>query len=437
MLSLCEIVRQTIAGKRSPVETADWFLSQIEAGESRLHAWVEVNASGVRQAALDLEKRLRNGAPGGPLCGAPLGVKDIIDVAGLPTRAGSPLRRNAIAEQDADVVAMLRRADALFLGKTVTTEFAGFAPAETRNPWNLARTPGGSSSGSAAAVAAGMCVAALGSQTGGSITRPATYCGVAGMKPTFGRVSCQRVAPVSIHLDHVGPLARSVHDLEIIWRVIRQPNWQSTDHGQATTSFARPPKLGVFSTYFHSECSGAVRAATERAISLLQAGGAVVETIALPESFQDLHRLHRCIMAVGAAETHKNDFTRHPDQFGVHLASLIEEGLHTSGADFSAAREHQHRFRQKMETRFGEVDAFITPAANTTAPSIETTGDPAFNSPWSYSGQPTVSLPAGLAADGLPVALQLIGSWGADDRLLQIAKWCEKQLPPMEQPISN
>src|SRR5262245_19352757 len=194
-------------------QLVDRCLARIEEREDQLHAWVLVDAGGARAAADKLGEELARGVCRGPLHGIPIGVKDIIDVEGWPTRAGSPLREGHIARQDATVVARLRAAGAVLLGKTVTTEFACFDPPPTVNPWNHACTPGGSSSGSAAALATQMCLGALGSQTGGSITRPAAYCGVAGCKPTFGRVSRAGVVPISHHLDHVGPMGRRVSDL--------------------------------------------------------------------------------------------------------------------------------------------------------------------------------------------------------------------------------
>ena len=196
----------------SPLELVEDCLNRIARFEPRLSAWVVVDADAARDAARRMTGELAQGTTRGPLHGIPVAIKDIVDVAGFPTRAGSNLTDPEMVSEDATVVARLRRAGAIILGKTVTTEFACFDPSPTRNPWNLAHTPGGSSSGSAAAVATGMCAGAIASQTGGSITRPASYCGIAGVKPTFGRVSRGGVTPVSFHLDHVGVMARSAAD---------------------------------------------------------------------------------------------------------------------------------------------------------------------------------------------------------------------------------
>ncbi|MBI3836526.1 MAG: amidase, partial [Planctomycetia bacterium] len=219
-ISLVEAAAAIRRGDSTPLELVADCCTRINRFDSQVHAWVVVDASAAFQAAERLTRELADGWWRGPLHGIPLGIKDLVDVEGFPTRAGSPLTETAPARQDATVVARLRAAGAIILGKTVTTEFACFDPSPTRNSWNLANTPGGSSSGSAAALALSMCLGAIGSQTGGSITRPASYCGVAGCKPTFGRVSRSGVVPVSFHLDHVGPMARTAADCAVLLKAI-------------------------------------------------------------------------------------------------------------------------------------------------------------------------------------------------------------------------
>lgn len=220
--TIAKAAEQIRAREISPIDLVEYCLARIEQFDSRIHAWILVDADGAREQATRQQEMLDRGSELPPLAGIPIGIKDIIDVAGWPTKAGSPLRENHVATEDATLVRSLRSADAIILGKTVTTQFASFDPPPTRNPWNnLARTPGGSSSGSAAAVATEMCMAAIGSQTGGSIIRPASYCGVAGLKPTFGRVSLEGVVPLSEHLDHPGPIARSVRDLWAVYATIQ------------------------------------------------------------------------------------------------------------------------------------------------------------------------------------------------------------------------
>ncbi|HVX14652.1 MAG TPA: amidase [Pirellulales bacterium] len=431
------------AGRLSPLELVERCLGRIERFESRVKAWVLVDTDGAREAARCAGEELAAGRDRGVLHGIPIGLKDLVDVAGWPTLAGSRLRAGHRAEHDATIVTRLRNAGAVLLGKTVTTEFASFDPPPTRNPWNLEHTPGGSSSGSAAAVATGMCLAAIGSQTGGSITRPASFCGVAGCKPTFGRVSGHGIVPLSRHMDHVGPLARSVGGLAAVLRVIAGLDAADAatidvpvgDFSQACQA-GSPPRLGLVADAFFAGASDAVRAATRTAQERLSAAGARCDVIRLPEEFAAVTAHHRRMMAVEAAEYHESMFRQHSREYGPHIRMLIEEGLAASGVDYAHALVHRRQLQRDLLSSFGEFDALVTPATTTTAPEASSTGDPKFNSPWSYVGFPTISVPCGLAADGLPVSLQFVGRPFDEARLFGAAAWCESvlafdELPPL------
>ena len=420
-------------GKTAASKLLEQCLANIERFEPQVRAWVLVDADGAREAARRLDAELAQGRCRGPLHGAPIGIKDIVDVAGWPTKAGSRLRENdPPAERDAEIVARLRNAGAIILGKTVTTEFASFDPPPTRNPWNLSRTPGGSSSGSAAAVASGMCLAAIGTQTGGSITRPASYCGVAGCKPTWGRVSTTGIVPFSFHLDQPGPIARCAADLAAIVRTIAgydpsDPVCQNMP-AVADAGDGKPPKIGVLEEYFFETATDEVRGVARRAVERLQAAGMRAETVPLPKSFAEAHRGQRIVMAVDAAAYHQDNFPSRRDLFGPAIAQVLDEGRAAAVIDYSAALANQFRFRREMLAALDGFDALLTPATDKTAPGPETTGDPRFNSPWSYSGLPTVSIPCGLADEGQPVALQFIGRSFDESRLLAAAAWCERVL---------
>jgi len=397
------------AGRRTPMDLVDQCLDLIHRFEPRVRAWVSVDEAGARAAARRLGDELRAGRWRGPLHGIPLGIKDIVDVAGWPTRAGSPLREEHVAQSDATIIARLREAGAILLGKTVTTEFASFDPPPTQNPWDPERTPGGSSSGSAAAVALGMCLGAIGSQTGGSITRPASYCGVAGCKPTLGRVSSTGLVPLSYHLDHPGPIARTVGDLAAILAAIAGydaadavsvdlPNDIELAAGQVTTQFeGNGLRLGVLERYFMEVASPSVREAVRHSLDALRAAGATIATAPLPVSFADVHQHHRRIMAVEAAHEHRAIFPSRRVQFGPNIANLLDEGLAASAIDYAASLAHRQRFRREMLTVLNGFDALVTPATADTAPDKRTTGDPKFNSPWSHAGLPTVAFPCALA----------------------------------------
>ncbi len=424
-------------GTLTPNELLEECLSTIERLEPQVHAWVRVDVEGARSLAAQLTNELRQNQRRGPLHGVPIGIKDIVDVAGVPTEAGSPLRRNHLATTDAPIVARLRAAGAVILGKTVTTEYASFDPPVTRNPWDLARTPGGSSSGSAAGVAARMCPAAIGSQTGGSIVRPASFCGVAGFKPAWGTVPLAGIVPLSEHLDHPGPIARSVADLRLIHQVIadHEPptNWPDewlakSQQERDMFDSARVPVVGLIEDFFLTEASPGVRDATRAAVQKLAAAGASVQVIKLPASFAEVHRDHRRLMARGAADAHGELYRQHPTQFGRHIGELIAEGSRVTDAEVSAALNHQALFRHDLLAAFGACDVLITPSTVTVAPGLESTGDPRFNSPWSYSGLPTVSVPCGLADDGMPVSLQIVGKPWLVERLFGSSIWCERKL---------
>jgi aspartyl-tRNA(Asn)/glutamyl-tRNA(Gln) amidotransferase subunit A len=415
--NIAEASRQIRTGQLAPRELVAHCLSNIERQEGHLRAWVLVDSQGALAEAERLGELLSRGQWLGPLHGIPVGIKDIIDVASWPTRAGSPLRAQHHASQDAAVVRRLRQAGAILLGKTVTTEFASFDPPPTRNPCDATRTPGGSSSGSAAAVRAEMCLAALGSQTGGSIIRPAAYCGVCGLKPTYGMIDMEGVLPLSPRLDHLGHLARTVGDLAAVWEVLSSPGVMGRGVDEP------PPILRPLRDYFWHRSEHGVRDCIERLVQRF--GGPSLE---LPFGFEDIHRHHRRIMAFEAAQQHGDLFRTHPDQFAPHIRALIEEGLRTDRVAFEQSCVHQTGSRVALENWLPENQFALTPATLTVAPrDLTTTGDPAFNSPWSYLGVPTITLPVG-EVEQMPCGVQLIGRPRADWQLLAAAQWLESRL---------
>lgn len=414
------------------VELLDRHLAAIDHYEPHVHAWVLVDAEGARKQAKSLADELARGRTRGPLHGVPVGIKDIVDVQGWPTRAGSRVTDARAAQRDAPVVAQLRQAGAIILGKTVTTEFASFDPSPTRNPWNLDRTPGGSSSGSAAAVACGMCVAAIGSQTGGSITRPASFCGVAGLKPTFDAVSLEGIVPLAAGLDHAGALARTADELSLVLEAIRRPGVRFDPPAHTTRS--APPRIGWLSQYVDEPCSLGVRQASLAALDVLRSAGAHLQPVEMPASAARAVEMHRRIMAHGAAQVHRVRFAQAADQYGPHIGGLIREGLELPPAALEEAWAHQERFATDAAELAARYDALVMPATVTTAPELSSTGDPRFNSIWSLAHLPTVSTPCGLAADGLPCSLQWIGTPWSEFQLLAVAAWAQTHLGPLPTP---
>ena len=423
MQTIHEAAAAIRAHQVTPLDLVEICLKNIDQWEPRVHAWVFVDRDGARAEAKRLTDELNRGHYRGPLHGIPIGIKDIFDVFDWPTAAGSKLWANSIARDDAEVVKRLRAAGAIFLGKTVTTQFASFDPPVTRNPWNLARTPGGSSSGSAAAVSTLMCFGAMGSQTGGSITRPASYCGVAGCKPSYGLVPCQGVMPLAPSMDHPGPIGRCVRDLELMLEVIADPydrTMPSLEGGG--------PLLGRARGLFDHLAAPGVRQAADDVQAKLQRAGATVKEIVLPVRFSEVIPRHRTIMAVEAAVFHQTRLAKHPDDYAPKIRSLLEEGLACPPPEYARCQEHQRLLSADMAACFDEVDVLIMPATTGPAPDASTTGDPAFNSPWSYTGLPTVSFPTGQFIDGLPVALQFVGAKRSEAELFAVAGWCEKAL---------
>jgi aspartyl-tRNA(Asn)/glutamyl-tRNA(Gln) amidotransferase subunit A len=423
-------------GKLKPLDLVEQCLRRIDALDDRVRAWVLVDREGARRQAAEAAAEMARGNYLGPLHGIPLGIKDIMDVAGFPTRAGSTITSDRPVKQDSTVVARLRAAGAVILGKTVTTEFASFDPPPTRNPWNLERTPGGSSSGSAAALACGMCLGAMGSQTGGSITRPASYCGVAGLKPTYGAVSLDGIVPLAFHLDHPGPMARCATDLAMMFAALTCDPEAPQEWAFAPASL--PPMLGVAVGYFEEFCDSHVREVTSATLDKLRRAGANVVPIDLPVDFHEAFCMHRRMMAVGAADFHRTWFPERRSEYGLWIASLLDEGLALQAIDYAQAFKFQEEFRETLWALMHElsqvseetprVAALVMPATTTTAPLVDSTGDPRFNSVWSLSHLPVASIPCGVAADGLPVALQFVGPPFAERSLLADVAWCERAL---------
>jgi Asp-tRNA(Asn)/Glu-tRNA(Gln) amidotransferase A subunit family amidase len=418
-------------GELTPIQLLDQCLSRIDRYEPQVRAWVLVDREGARRQAERLTAELESGQNRGPLHGIPIGVKDIFDVFDLPTGCGSKLWGNSYARRDAAVVHRLRQAGAVILGKTVTTAFASFDPSITRNPWNRERTPGGSSSGSAAALACGMCLGALASQTGGSITRPAAYCGVCSIKPSYNRVSADGVLPLAPSIDHIGCMANCVRDLAILLQPLAgtddtapRPYHYDGTNGSNYLPLRHLSELPDFLPgKANTEITEVLGHLRERTV----AQGWKWNKLPLPPSFADVPQFHHTLMAVEAAEFHAERLARHPLDYPPNITKLIEHGLSTSAPHFARIKNHLVQFRDDIERIFVESwKTLVTPATTGPAPGIETTGDPAFNAPWSYSGLPTVSLPVAWSKDGLPMSVQLTGDHWCENDLLTVAAMLEE-----------
>ncbi|MGL4549681.1 MAG: amidase [Gemmataceae bacterium] len=413
------------AGKLSSHELLETCLANIDRHEGRVRAWVLVDRDRARADARTADDELARGVDRGPLHGIPVGIKDIIDVSDWPTACGSKRWANAYARQDAPVVSKLRHAGAVLIGKTVTTAYASFDPPPTRNPWDLSRTPGGSSSGSAAAVAAGMCLAALGTQTGGSITRPAAYCGVVACKPSYGKSNLSGILPLAPSLDHVGPIGCTVRDIQLVTQAISEDSFDKVIPSDQRTG---PPRLGRLRGFFDRHASDDMKRTMDRVCGELSAKGATIEDVTPPAEFADVIASHRVVMAVEAAKYHGMRLRRHPDEYGPNVAALIEEGLACPATAYGRALDLQRDLREAFMNEMMNVGTLLCPAATGPAPDAATTGDPAFNSPWSFAGLPLVSLPVGFGDDGLPLGVQFVCTFWPGPCPFSVAAWAEEVL---------
>ena len=442
-LSLFESAFQIIVGDLSPVDLVESLFQRIDSLEPSLKAWVYLDRDAVlAEARAKAEEVVSARRPIGPLHGVPIGLKDIYYTAGIPTTACSRLYADFVPDYDAATVARLRDAGALMLGKTVTTEFACLDPSMTVNPWNPAHTPGGSSSGSAAAVAANMCAAAMGSQTVGSVLRPAAYNGVVGFKPTYGRVSRYGIIPVSWSLDTAGWMTRTVRDAALLLNVMagqddRDPaaSMLPTMDYAANLDEPPPPQVGVLSGYFHDNADAETRNHTKDVVEKLAKAGANITEMAPPDSIETASEDQRIIMAVEAAAFHEPMYRTRSEEYQPLLREMLRWGLEIDSVTYSRALERRLQFIADMVRTAAQVDVLLTPSTpKPSQPDLTNTGNPMFQGPWTSCGLPAISVPSGLAESGMPLGIQLAASHYQEARLLSATRWCELVLDAFQSP---
>jgi len=403
-------------GELSSSALVDACLARIRALDPTVQAWIHVDEAGARTQAALRDEEAKNGKLRGPLHGLPVGIKDIFDVEGMPTTAGARPWAHTRPTRDAATVQMLRNKGAIMLGKTHTTQFAYRDPAPTRNPWNLEHTPGGSSSGSAAAVAARMVPLALGSQTVGSTLRPAAYCGIVGYKGVHGALPTDGVVPLAWSLDHVGIFARSVSDLGLVLESC------GISYGIAVKRAARLAISPELLARAEPEIATGVQAAA-RAFA---AAGASVDEVKLPSSFAEIHDAGTMILEAEAAAYHEPSFAKHAAEYGEGIRSLVEIGLTRAAPAYVRADRARRRFRQEAFRALASYDALLGPTAPALPPrGLAWTGDASLCAPWSSAGFPAISLPTGVSPSGLPQAIQLVAVPERHEILLHVAAWCE------------
>lgn len=388
-------------------------IERIDARDGLVGAWVCVDRERVRREARALDR----GPVKGPLHGIPVGIKDIIDIAGVPTTCGSQVYEGRLAPQDAACVVRLRAAGAVIMGKTVTTEFSYFNPGKTANPHDLRHTPGGSSSGSAAAVADFMVPAALGAQTAGSLTRPAAYCGVVGFKSSRDAVPLDGVQPLAPSLDSLGWLVRDVEDAEITRAVLVGENYRPLP------KLSKAPRIAVCETNEWHQADHETQELLHRAAERVGARGAILSTLNLPAEFFGLVECHVQVMSYEAARTLGDIVRDYSNGISPQLKSLVEAGRALTIAEYDRARLRADLAIRALDRMFDGFDAILAPSAPGRAPAgLHATGDPIFSRVWTLLQGPSVALPV-LVDGALPLSVQLIGRRNQDRHLLSVAKW--------------
>lgn len=423
-LGAAEAARRIRAGTLSPSNLLAACLRRTDAVEPAVAAWVRLDRDAAARVAVQRDIEAREGRFMGPLHGVPIALKDIFDAAGVPTSAGAPAWATRTPAVDAPSVAALRGAGAVPMGKLATTPFAYLDPSVTRNPWDPEHTPGGSSSGPAAAVAARMVPLALGSQTVGSVLRPAAYCGVVGLKPTHGRISAAGVLELAGSLDHVGVFARAVDDCALALTVLVGGDPAPDDYVGAVVD-PPAPRLGVLAPFL-ARATPEMGKHLEAVTRGLEAAGARLEDVALPAAFASIYDVGATVLRAEAAAAHAPLFPAHAAEYPPKIKELIELGHAISAPVYLAAQAARRQVREAVGAIAARYDAFLLPTIGAPAPrGLASTGDPSFCSPWSFLGMPAITLPTGVEG-GLPLAVQLVAAPWSEARLLAAAAWCER-----------
>lgn len=434
-LTALALREQLASGTVSAADVTRACLQRIAERDPGIQAWSALDEQYALIQAEALDARRQAGMPIGPLHGLPVGIKDIIDTQDLPTENGTVLDAGRRPDQDAWLVSRLRAAGAVILGKTVATECAYLAPGKTRNPHDPARTPGGSSSGSAAAVASGMVPLAVGTQTGGSVIRPASYCGIVGFKPSFGLIPRSGVLRTSRRLDTVGTFGRSIEDAALLADVLAGHDPADPDTAPAAapqlleTALSEPPVRPLLAFVKTPAWSGIEADCAEGFGELAAALGDPCDEVELPPVFAEGAAAHRRIMLAEIAHNLRHYYGRGADRLTEQTRAAIEEGREITAADYLASLDWREPLYSGLEEIFDRYDAILTPAVAGEAPlGLESTGSASFNVLWSLTGVPAITLPLLSGAHGLPVGVQLIGQRGNDGRLLRTARWLANTL---------
>ena len=420
MLEALDLARRIEAGDLAPADVIDLCAKAIDAREKEVCAFAALDVAGAKRQAQSagLAKRA--------LRGLPVGIKDIFDTVDFPTELGTPIYQGNRPRADAALVALIRRAGGIVLGKTVTTELAFLNPSKTHNPHDVSRSPGGSSSGSAAGVAAGMLPIAVGSQTGGSVIRPASYCGVAAFKPSYRLLPTAGIKPFSVYLDTAGLFAARVADVAFAAAAITGRDLRVDQ----TTPAA--PRIAIARTNVWSEASPAMQGAVEAAAKAAQAAGARVGEPAWPDLLTDAFRAQATIQDYESYRTLAFEYDNHRDALSPILRDMLDKAAAVTADDYDAARRTTKRARQALADLMAEVDVLLTPSAPSAAPGPDTTGPAIFNRLWTLMGTPCVNVAGLKDASGMPLGVQIVGRFGRDREALLAAQFLEKAIAAAE-----
>ena len=412
-------------------------LHRIEARECEVKAWTFLAIEAAHRQVAIQEEYGRESSPADlltqrPLLGIPIGIKDIFATVDMPTAWGLPLYRDRYLAAEAAIVTRLKAAGAIILGKTVTTELATAAAGPTRNPHHLAHTPGGSSSGSAAAVADGMVPIAIGSQTMGSILRPAAYCGIFGFKPSFGQISRQGVMPVSADLDHVGIFARCLKDIDRVFEVLVDRGETSYQYPEARSpQSSRPPHLAWIKTPNWHLIEPIAQTRLQQMVDVLSKAGTDIKAVELPPDCADFWETTQTLCAYGLYQ-HHGGLLANPLSGSPKLQAWLKQGKQIDSSMYTVALRKREQYQASIDTVFTHFDAVLTPVTTGPAPQgLENTGSPLFCGLWTVCGLPAINIPIGQTLDGLPLGYQLVGRYNCDRQLLHIAEYCWQHLKPI------
>jgi aspartyl-tRNA(Asn)/glutamyl-tRNA(Gln) amidotransferase subunit A len=420
-LSLVDAAAAIRNGSLSPLDYVQGLLARVDAIEPRVKAWATIDRDAVLAEARQLETEAKRKQFRGPLHGIPVGVKDIFYTKNLRTTIGSSAFADFVPTYDANVVKKLRHAGAIVMGKCVTTVLIFLDPGPTRNPWNTDHTPGGSSSGSAAAVAAGMCPVSLGSQTVGSVGRPGAYNGVVSIMPTQSRVNMAGAFPLAWSLDHLGVFARSVTDIGLLLQSATDSPMPSPQPGPGRLKY----RIGVVRGFFHEKAEAESRDRINALAGKLSDAGFPVEEAVMPPIF-DLHQaILRTIMRSEAAATHQDLIRNKPEAYGPKLRDLVQMGQLIDATAYLRARRIRRHYQREMTRLFDRFDVLLTPGAPGPAPAGMATGDAVMQAPWTLADFPTMTLPYALSANGLPLGVQLSAARLREGLLLEAAEAIE------------